>query len=397
MLILEQCSEAMQLCYNMRFVWKILNVIIKIVQWSIPVVLIVLGTLDMFKAMTKADDEKAVASARNGFIKRLIYGVVIFLVPFLVSTILSFVESNLLNNSEDDYGGAMAWLACWEHIGDENETFFKNKGCRDIYKKYTYNCKCIFKRDSNGNVDDNESVFLTVNSKTQCENACKSNGSGTSDYKFHNTDVAKDYENYLKKKKGSSEQSGTEGESDQLDEGQQYCYEYTDYGCPSGMKYDPGTGNCISMIKFFTTRDNPSHFKINNGEVNWYGIEDNDCSPYNVLEKDNIYTDQNGICVCSNSYEYNVLGEDYEIDASTCRNECKNNGFSNYKFDEKGILVYNCYTKAIDGNRTIKYASKAPSYTDDGTYKVYICNTSKSCDQLIGANNCNTGQEKTIP
>ena len=196
MLILEQCSDAMQLCYNMRFVWKVLNFIIKIVQWSIPVVLIVIGTVDMFKAMTMADDEKAVVAARNGFFKRIVYGVVIFLVPFLVSTILSFVENSLLNGSEDGYGGAMAWLACWEHIGDGDETFFKSQDCRDIYKKYTYNCKCIFQKDSNGNAVDEKSVFLTVDSSEQCEKNCASTREGTSDYKFDNR-VAEDYENYL--------------------------------------------------------------------------------------------------------------------------------------------------------------------------------------------------------
>ena len=133
MLILE-CNEAMQLCYNMRYVWKVLGVLIKIFQWSIPVVLIVLGTIDMFKAMVAADEEKATA-ARTAFIKRLIYGIAIFLVPVLIRIILSFVNNNLINDSENEYGGALAWLSCWDHIDDEDDSFFDSQNCVDIYKK----------------------------------------------------------------------------------------------------------------------------------------------------------------------------------------------------------------------------------------------------------------------
>ena len=80
MFILD-CTETVQMCCDIRPFLKIIRLVISIIQWSVPLLLIVLGTIDMFKAVVKAD-ENATKEAQNTFIKRLLYGVVIFLVPF---------------------------------------------------------------------------------------------------------------------------------------------------------------------------------------------------------------------------------------------------------------------------------------------------------------------------
>ena len=130
MLILE-CSETIQLCYNARKILVIIKELIKIIQWSVPLLLVVLGTIDMFKAVTHADDEKATKEATRSFIRRLIYGVIIFLVPFFVRLVLNFVESNFISNNEDV--SATSWLECWNHV--EDKSYFANKDCDDIYQK----------------------------------------------------------------------------------------------------------------------------------------------------------------------------------------------------------------------------------------------------------------------
>ena len=128
MFILD-CSEVRQMCYNVKPVLEVIKYFIKIIQWSVPLLLIILGTWDMFKAITKADDSKVVEEAKKSFIKRLIYGVVLFLIPFLVRLVLNFIENNFVLS--DDTTSPTSWISCWNDVMN-NESF---SDCNDIYKK----------------------------------------------------------------------------------------------------------------------------------------------------------------------------------------------------------------------------------------------------------------------
>lgn len=84
-----------------------------LIQWAIPLVLIVLGTVDMFKAMASGD-EKATKEAQKKFARRLIYAVVAFLIPFIISLVFTFV-GKMINN--DAAGSASEtynnFFGCW--------------------------------------------------------------------------------------------------------------------------------------------------------------------------------------------------------------------------------------------------------------------------------------------
>lgn len=128
MFILD-CNEIKQMCYNVQPILYVVKYIINVLQWTVPLILIVLGTWDMVKAVTKAEDEKAISEARSNLIKRIIYGVVIFLVPFFVSFILGLIESNI--NLEDD-NLPTAWIECWNNANDIKNSYFD--GCTDIFE-----------------------------------------------------------------------------------------------------------------------------------------------------------------------------------------------------------------------------------------------------------------------
>lgn len=98
-------------CCELQPFLKILKLVISILQFSIPLLLIVLGTFDMFKAVTSGD-EKVISDVRSGFIKRIIYGVIIFLVPFFVSLILNLVNDALI--SDDGLVKSTTWIDCWQ-------------------------------------------------------------------------------------------------------------------------------------------------------------------------------------------------------------------------------------------------------------------------------------------
>ena len=79
------------------------KMVIKILQIAVPIGLIVMGTIDMAKAVI-AGDEKKMKEAQKPFVKRIIAAVIVFLIPIIVNMILSFVTTG---NSE--------WVDCYNN------------------------------------------------------------------------------------------------------------------------------------------------------------------------------------------------------------------------------------------------------------------------------------------
>ena len=74
-----------------------------------PIVLILLVTIDIAKAVI-ASDEKEVKAAQSRLIKRVIYAVVVFLVPQLVSLIMGIVSIGVNDGSTEN------WATCWNSV-----------------------------------------------------------------------------------------------------------------------------------------------------------------------------------------------------------------------------------------------------------------------------------------
>lgn len=77
-----------------------------IVQWLIPIFLMVYGLIDLFKAVISSD-EKEEKAAKSKLIKRCIYAALIFFVAMLVTAIMGVISIG----GEGDTNG---WRACWE-------------------------------------------------------------------------------------------------------------------------------------------------------------------------------------------------------------------------------------------------------------------------------------------
>ena len=82
-----------------------------IIQIGIPIILIVLGSIDLGKAVIASDD-KEVKAAQSRLIKRCIYAVAIF----FVVTIVQLLTSLLSNMQNDETGNvdANSWWTCWK-------------------------------------------------------------------------------------------------------------------------------------------------------------------------------------------------------------------------------------------------------------------------------------------
>ena len=93
-------------CDTIKPILDFVKVIINLIKFAVPIVIIVLGSLDLFKAVV-ASKEDEIKAAQKLLIKRIIYGIVIF---FLV-TIIQLVFTTLAGSS--NIKEATSWIDCW--------------------------------------------------------------------------------------------------------------------------------------------------------------------------------------------------------------------------------------------------------------------------------------------
>lgn len=89
-------------CNSLDFLLKIVATLFKTVQWVIPIIIIFLITIDVFKVVVGNADEKAKQEAGSRIVKRIIYALLAFLVPMLVKMIF-----NVIGND------ANSWISCF--------------------------------------------------------------------------------------------------------------------------------------------------------------------------------------------------------------------------------------------------------------------------------------------
>lgn len=115
MFILETVKEAAvtgDVCHGMGNIVLIVKFVLMIIQWVVPIVLIVLGTIDLVKAVI-AGKEEDIKKNQTALIKRVIAAVIVFLVPLIVSILMGWL-------------GNKDWRACWndkKNTGDISNLF----------------------------------------------------------------------------------------------------------------------------------------------------------------------------------------------------------------------------------------------------------------------------------
>ena len=82
-----------ELCDELSPVLRILGIVILIIKIAAPVILIVVGMIDLAKAVT-VNKEDEVKKAQNLLIKKAIAGVLVFLVITIVGLLMSIVGGN---------------------------------------------------------------------------------------------------------------------------------------------------------------------------------------------------------------------------------------------------------------------------------------------------------------
>ena len=77
-------------CEKGKSLWILIGNVIGIIRIAIPIIIILLGSLDLGKAVI-AGEEKQVKEAQGTFIKRIIYGIVVFFVVTIVQLVFGLV------------------------------------------------------------------------------------------------------------------------------------------------------------------------------------------------------------------------------------------------------------------------------------------------------------------
>ena len=83
-----------------------------IIQIGIPIILIIMGSIDLGKAVLSSDD-KEIKGATSKLIKRVIMAVAIF----FVVTIVTLVMNLFTKVDSEDTGDTTGWRACWDRAG----------------------------------------------------------------------------------------------------------------------------------------------------------------------------------------------------------------------------------------------------------------------------------------
>lgn len=103
MFILDGC----QFPTLLPFIRLIKNGLIPIIQIGIPIILIILGMLDLGKAVV-ASKEDEIKAAQKILVKRVIYAIAIFFVVLLVQVVF-----NIVTGSGSGATGTANWYDCW--------------------------------------------------------------------------------------------------------------------------------------------------------------------------------------------------------------------------------------------------------------------------------------------
>lgn len=109
MLDLFQIADA---CQGLGAIVVMVKKVFTLIQFAIPIVLILLGTVDLGKAVISSD-EKEIKAAQSRLIKRCIYAALIFFIVLIVNLVMTIVSSGVKADDNTNGTDTTNWLKCW--------------------------------------------------------------------------------------------------------------------------------------------------------------------------------------------------------------------------------------------------------------------------------------------
>ncbi len=96
-------------CEKTLIIWQFVGQIVNVMKIIIPVIIVLLGTIDLGKAVMAGEDKK-IKEAQKMLLMRIIYGVAIFFVVVIVQIIFGMV-SGAENQADDNYNKCLACVS----------------------------------------------------------------------------------------------------------------------------------------------------------------------------------------------------------------------------------------------------------------------------------------------
>lgn len=87
-----------------------------IIQIGIPILLIVMGSIDLGKAVLSSDD-KEIKGATSRLIKRVIMAVAVFFVVTIVTVVMNIFASSGAESNDNFETRKGDWRKCWTEAG----------------------------------------------------------------------------------------------------------------------------------------------------------------------------------------------------------------------------------------------------------------------------------------
>ena len=130
-------SEAF--CASTSNIWNLLGIVVNIFKIVIPLILIILGMVDLGKAVIASDD-KAISKAVSSLIQRFIAAVVMFFVPTIVSAVFNALS---IIGDEKDYN------VCVQCVTNQSGTICQGaQVCANGTSKYSESACTTFKTNN---------------------------------------------------------------------------------------------------------------------------------------------------------------------------------------------------------------------------------------------------------
>ena len=132
-------------CKDTVIIWRFIGEVVYIIRIVIPIIIVVLGTIDLGKAVM-AGEEKTVKEAQRAFIKRLIYGIAVFFVTTIVKVIFGLLGLEL------DQGDTKV---CWDCASKPHA-----QECKEYVKDYENNKETKYQMpEENESEEENEETL----------------------------------------------------------------------------------------------------------------------------------------------------------------------------------------------------------------------------------------------
>ena len=100
----------MEFCHKSARIWQIVGYIIMVVKIVIPLIIIILGIIDLGKAVISSKEDE-VKKAKKSLINRLIYAVLVFCVVWIVTIVMDAISGIGIEGTN-----TTNWKTCWEQI-----------------------------------------------------------------------------------------------------------------------------------------------------------------------------------------------------------------------------------------------------------------------------------------